>query len=97
MGLVVPELVEKGDQWNMSRPINLGVMLDFFHRIPSSNGVVWNDGSKLESNRIVLGRWAPGSTTPSVRTLLPKEVTRTVSKHQRMYSLLVDYHKKYLN
>lgn len=74
----------------------VGVMLQFLRRKPSSSGDVWTDGKRLESYRVVLGRWAPGSITPSVRAIQPKELLvcgapRTVTKHHRWYEELVEY------
>jgi hypothetical protein len=94
-------LTVKGDYDTTTRSVDrttvIGVMLAFLGRCPSQSGSVWSDGRRLESHRVVLGKWAPGSVNPSVRTIPPSELRgsgapRTVVKHHRWYKELVTYH-----
>ena len=85
-----------------SRMTVIGVMLAFMHRSPACSGNVWSDGDRLESYRVLLGRWKRGATSPCVQAITRKDLSscgasRTVAKHHGWYKELVNFHKNNVN
>lgn len=80
-------------------PTVVGTICAFLLRRRSRSGDVWTDGNRLESNRIVLGKWIAGEKVPRIRRIEPKDIEmladpraeRTVRKQHRWYQDLVNY------
>ena len=86
----------------MSKPTVIGVMLAFLHRQASHNSNVWSDGKRLESHRVILGKWRRGEINPTIQPLAPDVLQtcgapRTVLKHHGWYKELLNYHVNNVN